>query len=79
MLISIITGRYFLSLTKVVIAKYMEAVKKIGFEDQPDYDLLRKILKEDLIKHKEENKAFDWEKRLAPSTEKREPKRRTKY
>jgi hypothetical protein len=31
----------------------MEAVKKIGFEDQPDYDLLRKILKEDLIKHKE--------------------------
>jgi hypothetical protein len=63
----------------VVIAKYMEAVKKIEFEEQPDYDYLRKILKEDLIKHKEENKAFDWEKRLAPSTEKKEPRRRTKY
>ena len=57
----------------------MEAVKKIGFEECPDYDYLRKILKEDLIKHKEENKAFDWEKRLATSTEKKEPRRRAKY
>jgi hypothetical protein len=29
----------------VVIAKYMEAVKKIDFEEQPDYDYFRKILK----------------------------------
>ena len=44
----------------VVIAKYLGAVKKIGFEETPDYDYLRKILKEDLIKNKEENKPFDW-------------------
>jgi len=36
----------------VVIAKYLDAVKKIEFEETPDYDYLRKILKEDLIKHK---------------------------
>jgi hypothetical protein len=35
-----------------VISKYFDVVKKMGFEDAPDYDLLRKILKEDLIKHK---------------------------
>jgi hypothetical protein len=57
----------------------MDAVKKIEFEETPDYDQLRKILKEDLIKHKEENKPFDWEKRLAPSVEKKETRRRTKY
>ncbi len=55
----------------VVIAKYMDAVKKIEFEECPDYDHLRKILKEDLIKHKEDNKPFDWEKRLTPSVEKK--------
>jgi hypothetical protein len=36
----------------VVIAKYLDAVKKIEFEETPDYDYLRKILKEDLVKHK---------------------------
>ena len=61
------TGHVHLDENLVVIAKYLDAVKKIGFEETPDYDYLRKILKEDLIKNKEENKPFDWEKRLAPS------------
>lgn len=60
-----------------VISKYFDVVKKMGFEDAPDYDLLRKILKEDLIKHKQENKAFDWEKKIGTSVEKKD-RRKTK-
>jgi len=44
-------GKYCLMVG--VLVRYFDEVKKIGFEETPDYDLLRKIFKEDLVRHKD--------------------------
>ncbi len=46
----------------LVLHRYFECVKALKFEEEPNYDFLRKMFREILIKRSEENQPFDWEK-----------------
>ena len=45
-----------------VLVRYFDYVKALGFEAEPNYDYLRKMLREVLVRRKEENAPYDWEK-----------------
>lgn len=45
-----------------VLVRYFDYVKGLGFEAEPNYDYLRKMLREVLVRRKEENAPYDWEK-----------------
>lgn len=47
-------------LNSVALVKYFDYVKSLEFEDEPNYELTRKILREELIKMEEEQRPFDW-------------------
>lgn len=52
-----------------VFDKYFHYVKGLAFEQEPNYDQLRKVFKEELISRKEELAGVDWvvlEKRERP-------------
>jgi hypothetical protein len=42
-------------------------VKALAFEQTPDYDLLRKLFKETLVKRGEENAPLTWEATKGPT------------
>lgn len=44
----------------VALVKYFEYVKSLSFPDEPNYELTKKIFREELIKMNEEQKPFDW-------------------
>lgn len=44
----------------LVLYKYFECVKSLKFEEEPPYDMLRKMFREALIRKKEEHQLFDW-------------------
>jgi serine/threonine protein kinase len=46
----------------LVLYRYFEYVKGLKFEEEPNYDFLRKMFREVLIKRKEESQAFDWDR-----------------
>ncbi len=46
----------------MVLSRYFEYVKALSFEQEPNYDYLRKLFRETLVKRKEEGAPFSWEK-----------------
>ena len=51
----------------LVLYRYFEYVKALKFEEEPNYDFLRKMFRETLIRRKEEHKPLDWERLQATS------------
>jgi hypothetical protein len=55
----------------LVLFRYFEYVKSLKFEEEPHYQYLQKLFKEVLVKRKEENLPFDWERLGYPRRKKR--------
>lgn len=45
-----------------VLVRYFDYVKSLGFEQEPNYDHMRKMLREVLVRRKQEGLGLDWEK-----------------
>ena len=46
----------------MVLTRYFDYVKGLKFEEEPHYDFMRKLFREVLVKRKEENAPYDWER-----------------
>ena len=46
----------------LVLYRYFECVKALKFQEEPNYDMLRKMFRETLVRRKEEHQSFDWER-----------------
>lgn len=44
----------------MAFVKYFDYVKALKFVDEPNYELVKKVFREELIKMKEENSQLDW-------------------
>ena len=43
-----------------VLFRYFQYVKALKFEEEPNYDFLRKLFREVMIRRKEEHAPLDW-------------------
>ena len=46
----------------LTLYRYFEYVKALKFEEEPNYDFVRKMFRETLVRRKEENQPLDWER-----------------
>ena len=46
----------------LTLYRYFEYVKALKFEEEPNYDFVRKMFRETLVRRKEESQPLDWER-----------------